>query len=475
MTDLKRGAHVHLIAICGVGMGALAGLLQSEGYRVTGSDQNIYPPMSGYLAGLGIQVVSGYSQGNLDERPDLVVVGNAISRNNSEVQEMLRLGVPYISFPQALGNFLIGSKRSIVIAGTHGKTTTTALMAWVLSKAGWDPGFFVGGIPVDSQSGFRKGTGDWVVVEGDEYDTAFFDKGPKFLHYKPEKVILTSVEYDHADIYTDLEHVKSAFGRLLEIVPPSGTLLVCNEYEAARTISAAARCRVTYYGDAEPRDWEARNSRCYQGRTLFEPYLRGDRQGMVEIPLIGAYNVKNSLAVYATASELGIAHDVIREGLASFSGVRRRQELRGEVGRIAVIDDFAHHPTAVRETILAVRSTYPGRRLWAIFEPRSNTSRRRIFERELPQALSYADRVVLAGIYQPEKIPEDERLDPENVVWEVNRQAGEPRAVHFERAGDIPEYVVSEARSGDVVLIMSNGGFDGIPDKILNLLRQMTL
>ena len=256
-----RGDHIHLIAICGVGMASLAGLLQAQGYRVTGSDQNIYPPMSAYLEEMGIEVLAGYKEENLKEAPDLVVVGNAVSRDNPEVQALLRLGVPYISFPQALGKFMIDEKSSVVISGTHGKTTTTALMAWVLAKAGWDPSFFIGGIPKDFQGGFRQGKGSWAVLEGDEYDSAFFDKGPKFLHYRPEKVILTGLEFDHADIYRDLEHVKSAFHRLVEIIPPSGTLLVCNDYEAAKDVSTAARCPVIFYGDGQPNAWQARSGR----------------------------------------------------------------------------------------------------------------------------------------------------------------------------------------------------------------------
>ncbi len=475
MIDLpERCGHIHLIAICGVGMASLAGLLQSQGFRVTGSDQSVYPPMSIYLEGLGIQVLSGYREEHLRERPDLVVVGNAVSRNNPEVQALLRLGIPYISFPQALGRFLIGSKRAIVVVGTHGKTTTSALMAWVLAKAEWDPSFFVGGIPVNFDGGLKQGEGPWVVVEGDEYDSAFFDKGPKFLHYEPEKVILTSLEFDHADIYRDLEHLKGAFLRLMEIIPPSGFLLVCNEYEAGRDVSAAARCPVMFYGEGEPRDWQARNVYVHEGRSLFEPFYKGRSEGLIEIPLMGRHNVNNALTVYAMARELGMDRQILTEALATFAGVKRRQEVKGEVGEITVIDDFAHHPTAVKETLEAVRSAYPGRRLWAIFEPRSHTSRRRIFEREFSLALGGADRIVLAGLYQPEKIPEKDRLPPAEVVREINRIGGDNRAVFMERANEIPAYVAKEAKPGDVILVMSNGGFDGVQEKILRALESRT-
>ena len=455
-------------------MASLAGLLQSQGYRVTGSDQNVYPPMSSYLERLGIQVLPGFTEEHLRERPQLVVIGNAVSRSNPEVEAVLRLEIPYISFPQALGRFLIGSQRSIVVAGTHGKTTTTSLMAWVLKGAGWEPSFFIGGIPVDFESGFMKGSGNWVALEGDEYDSAFFDKGPKFLHYRPEKVILTSLEFDHADIYRDLEHLKSAFQRLMEMIPLSGSLLVCNEYAAAKDVARCARCRVTFYGEKEPKDWEAKNVRVQNGASLFEPFYRGQAEGMVRIKLAGRHNVSNALAVYALGRELGIDREVLRDSLAAFSGVKRRQELKGEVGGIAVIDDFAHHPTAIKGTIEAVRAAYPGRRLWAIFEPRSNTSRRRIFEREFPQALSGADRVIVAGLYQPEKIPEKDRLAVEEVVREINRLSDDSRALLIEKTNEIPACVAAEARSGDVILVMSNGGFDGVQEKILRLLEQKT-
>jgi UDP-N-acetylmuramate: L-alanyl-gamma-D-glutamyl-meso-diaminopimelate ligase len=471
MKTLQRGAHIHLIAVCGVGMAPLAGLLQAQGYRVTGSDQNVYPPMSTYLAELRIEVMSGYAAEHLRDKPDLVVVGNAVSRNNPEVEEMLRLNVPYISFPQALGEFLIGAKRSLVIAGTHGKTTTSALMSWVLASAGREPSFFIGGMPRNFSGGFQQGSGDWVVLEGDEYDTAFFDKGPKFLHYKAEKVILTSVEFDHADIYRDLEHLKSSFRRLTESLPPKGGLLVCNEYESAREVAAAARCPVVYYGDDKPQGWSARNIRADGAATWFEPVHNGRADEPVKVAMIGRHNVMNALAVYATAKELGLAPATIREGMATFAGVCRRQELKGEAGGVAVIDDFAHHPTAIEETIEAVKRAYPGRRVWGIFEPRSNTSRRRFFAHEFPRALARADRVVVAGVYLPDKIPIEDRLPAEEVVAEINRLSGGTKAALIEQPDAIAHHVADNAARGDVVLVMSNGGFGGVQEKILQLLK----
>jgi len=468
MNDLPTaGAHIHLTAICGVGMASLAGLLQARGYRITGSDQNIYPPMSTYLEGIGVDVLPGYRAEHVSPRPDLVVIGNAISRNNPEAEAVLKQQIPYISFPEALGRFLIESRTSLVVAGTHGKTTTTALAAWVLNSAGLNPGFFVGGVPLNFGSGWRTGAGAHVILEGDEYDTAFFDKGPKFLHYRPRHVILTSVEFDHADIYRDLDHLKNAFARLIDIIPADGSLVLCGDYPAAVEISAAAHCLRISYGSPGNGDWHAANVEFHQGRSFFEPYYRGKSEGRVEAGVIGMHNVKNALAVYAQARALGIDRAQMLEGFATFAGVKRRQEVRGERRGVLVIDDFAHHPTAVRETIEAVRTAYRGRRLWAIFEPRSNTSKRKIFESEFATALALADRVVVAPVYQPDRVPDGERLSVDNVVDEINREAGKERARLIEKTSDNAAHVVREAAAGDVVLVMSNGGFDGVHDKIL--------
>jgi UDP-N-acetylmuramate: L-alanyl-gamma-D-glutamyl-meso-diaminopimelate ligase len=465
------GSHIHMIAICGVGMASLAGLLQSEGYRVTGSDQNVYPPMSTYLANIGIEVLPGFHAEHLSRRPDLTIIGNAVSRNNPEAQVVLGEGIPYISFPQALGRFLIGSRQSLVVAGTHGKTTTTALAAWVLTRAGLDPGFFVGGVPVNFGSGWGSGKGNYVVIEGDEYDSAFFDKGPKFLHYRPYNVILTSVEFDHADIYRDLDHVKASFHRLMDLIPQNGCLLFCNDYSAATEVAASASCRVLSYGEGEGADWTAKNIHMCEGKSFFEIRYRRQSEGHLEIALIGRHNVMNALAVYAMGREMGMEQSKLLDGFATFAGVKRRQEAKGERRGVLVIDDFAHHPTAVRETINAIKAAYPKRRLWAIFEPRSNTSRRNIFEREFSEALAPADHVILSGLHQPEKVPESERMSVENVVREINRLTGEDRALVIERTRDIPSYVAQNALGGDIVLVMSNGAFDGVQEKILSALE----
>jgi len=471
MTDVPpASSHIHLIAVCGVGMASLAGLLQSQGYRVTGSDQNIYPPMSTYLADVGIKVLPGFHAEHVSPRPDLVVVGNAISRNNPEAEAALSQNIPYISFPQALGQFLIGARTSLVVAGTHGKTTTTALAASVFTGAGLDPGFFVGGVPLNFGSGWKVGAGDHVVIEGDEYDTAFFDKGPKFLHYRPRNVILTSIEFDHADIYRDLDHVRSAFARLMEIIPGDGLMVVCSDYPVAVEIAAAARCNRLTYGDSGDADWTPEGLQYHEGRTFFEPCYRGKSEGRIEVTVIGRHNVKNALAVYAMGRAMDIKREKLLDGFRDFKGVKRRQETRGERRGVLLIDDFAHHPTAVRETIEAVKAAYGGRRLWAIFEPRSNTSKRKIFEREFAAALALADQVVVAAVHQPEKVPDGERLSVENVAREINRLGPDNRARLIETSAEIASFVSRNARSGDVVLVMSNGGFDAVQEKILQAL-----
>lgn len=463
---LAKNSHIHLIAICGVGMASLAGLLQSRGYRVTGSDENVYPPMSTYLQRIGIRIGTGYKQEHIADRPDLVIVGNVVSRNNTEVQAVLDAGIPYISFPDALGKFLIGSRQALVIAGTHGKTTTTALAAWLLASAGLDPGFFIGGVPLNFGSGWNAGSGSHVVLEGDEYDSAFFDKRPKFLHYRPYRAIVTSLEFDHADIYRDLDHLKEAFRQFLLLLPPDGLVVACYDDLAVREVVRVSSCRVISYGDDSGFDWSAGRLHAQRGKTFFAPCYKGNSDGTIELAMMGRHNVKNALAVYVVGREMGLAREDLLGAFASFSGVKRRQEIKGEKGGVLVIDDFAHHPTAVRETIDAVKRAYPGRRLWAVFEPRSNTSRRRIFAREFALALGTADRVIVAGLYLPEKIPQPERLQPAEVVEEINRsRAGCARYV--EKAAEIPAVIAGEARSGDLVLVMSNGGFEGVQEKIL--------
>lgn len=469
---LARGSHVHFIAICGVGMGSLAALMHAEGYRISGSDENVYPPMSTLLDSLGIAVEQGYRAEHLAPRPDLVVIGNAVSRGNAEAEEALRAGIPFVSLPQALGEFLVGDKQSVVVAGTHGKTTTTSLLAWVLSEGGLDPSFFVGGVPLNFGGGFRRGNGSWVVMEGDEYDSAFFDKGPKFLHYRPQCVVLTSVEFDHADIYRDLGQVKAAFRRLIDIIPVAGRLVVCSDYPEACELGRQADCPVTTYGVQSPAQWQARDITVQEASTRFAPCYGERAEGSVVLPLIGRHNVANALAVYATARQIGLSHALIARAMERFRGVRRRQELKGTASGVTVIDDFAHHPTAVADTIRAVREAYPGRRLWAIFEPRSQTSRRRVFLAEFARSLGLADRVIVAGLYEAQKIPPEQRLAPAELAAAINAQPREAPAAYLPGNEEIVRCVVREAAAGDVVLAMSNGSFGGLPDGLLAALRE---
>ena len=461
--------RVHLIAVCGTGMGSLAGMLAASGFEVTGSDQAIYPPMSGQLERWGIRVMQGYRAENLAPPPDLVVVGNAMSRGNPEVEALLASGIPYLSMPEALRLFFLKGKHPLVVTGTHGKTTTTAIAARVLLEAGRDPSLLVGGVTRDFEGGFRLGKGDVFVIEGDEYDSAFFDKGPKFLHYEPRSAILTSVEFDHADIYRDLEHVREAFRRFVALIPDLGLLAVCSDDAEALAAALTARCRILRYGLADNADLRGAIVEVGPAVTRFTASLRREPLGEFAIPLPGAHNVRNALGVIGACLDLGIEPGAIRAGLAAFGGVARRQELRGEVSGVAVIDDFAHHPTAVRETLDAVRARYPARRIWGIFEPRSNTSRRNIHQQALVRALEHADVAIIAGVDTPGKVPAPERLDPEVVAAELSERGRDARFI--EKVGDIVADVAARARPGDVLLIMSNGGFGGIHEKILAALR----
>jgi UDP-N-acetylmuramate: L-alanyl-gamma-D-glutamyl-meso-diaminopimelate ligase len=462
--------HIHLIAICGVGMSALAGMLQARGFRVTGSDQNVYPPMSTQLEALGIELRQGFSPDHLADHPDLIVVGNAVSRSNPEVGAMLEQGIPFLSLPQALAEFFLQDRHPIVVAGTHGKTTTASLMAWVLESAGLDPSYMIGGIPRNFGTNYKLGTGTFFVVEGDEYDTAFFDKGPKFLHYHPRSAILTSVEFDHADIYRDLDHVKEAFGRFVQILPPHGYLAVGIDFPHALDVMASAPCRWDGYGFSDQAHWRAGNVEADEAATQF--LVRHQHQGIGTIrwALVGRHNIQNALGVIAVARRLGISFAEIRKGLQSFAGVKRRQEVRGVVRDITVIDDFAHHPTAIRETLAALRTRYHGRQLWAIFEPRSATSRRATFQDDFVEAFAEADRVVIGGLFNPDNIPAEARLSPERLAQDIARRCTKD-AVYLPEVDAIVDHVSTATRPGDVVAIMSNGGFGGIHEKLLEALK----
>ncbi len=452
-------------------MSALAGMLQSRGFRVTGSDQHVYPPMSTQLEALGIELRQGFSPDHLADHPDLVVVGNAVSQSNPEVQAMLAQNLPFLSFPQALAEFFLGERHPIVVAGTHGKTTTASLMAWVLESAGLDPSYMIGGIPRNFGTNYQLGRGSFFVVEGDEYDTAFFDKGPKFLHYRPRSAILTSVEFDHADIYRDLDHVKAAFQRFVHILPSDGYLAAGIDFPHVHDLLTSVPCRWEGYGFSEQAAWQAIEVEPEVEVTRFVVQYQGRRMGTMSWGLVGRHNIQNALAVIAVAHRLGVSFDDIRQGVQSFAGVKRRQEVRGIVRDITLIDDFAHHPTAIHETLAALRARYHDRRLWAIFEPRSATSRRAIFQEDFVDAFAEADGVVIAGLFNPEMIPSDARLSPDRLAQDIVCRYGKP-AVSLPTVEAIVAHLTACVRPGDVVAIMSNGGFGGIHEKLLAALQQ---
>jgi UDP-N-acetylmuramate: L-alanyl-gamma-D-glutamyl-meso-diaminopimelate ligase len=451
------------MGICGVGMASLAGLLRQRGFEVTGSDESVYPPMSDFVAAMGVEIKKGWSPDNLDPAPDLVIIGNVIRRENPEAQAVMARGLPYMSMPEALGHFFLEGRRSIVIAGTHGKTTTTGLTAWLLDAAGLSPGFMIGGIVGGFGAGFRLGEGTDFVIEGDEYDTAFFDKGPKFLHYRPKLTAITGVEFDHADIYADLEAVKTSFARLIAIIPEGGLLLA---YQGCATLAGllpGARCQVESYGVDEG-DWRAAEPSFGPQGSSFE-LLRGkDSLGRFTSPLHGRHNLANTACALALAIHAGAGVDALRRGLATFAGVKRRQEVKGEVAGVTLIEDFAHHPSAVRVTLEALRAAYPGRRLICAFEPRTNSSRRKVFQDDYARAFGAADLCLIREAPGLDKIPEEERFSSARLVAEL--AAAGRKAHFFPDTAAIVDYVVANALPGDVVVTMSNGGFDGIQEKL---------
>lgn len=467
-----RTPHIHLIAVGGVAMATLAAMLKERGYRVTGSDQGVYPPMSDFLARAGIAVMQGYRADNLVPAPELVIVGNAVSRANPEVAALLETNIPYLSFPQALARFFLAGKRPLVVAGTHGKTTSTALLAWVLEKAGRQPGMLVGGISRNFGRGYQLGEGEFFVVEGDEYDSAFFDKDPKFLHYRPQAVLLNAVEFDHADIYRNLQHVKDAFGRLLAIVPTGAPLLVCSDFPAALDVARTAGKPFATFGFCNDAEWQVQDV-IDDGKGLFFTVTRNQQEvGRFTTPLLGRMNIRNALGVSALCAELGLSTAEIAPGMASFLGVERRQELVGEANGITIIDDFAHHPTAVTVTIEAVRLRYPHRRLWAVFEPRSNTCRRRVFQKPLTTALALADQAVIGPVYTKPQDPlaAEDLFSPAELTADLQAVGREAHA--GQSVEEVCTFLTEACRLGDVVLVMSNGAFGGLPRKLLAALQE---
>jgi UDP-N-acetylmuramate: L-alanyl-gamma-D-glutamyl-meso-diaminopimelate ligase len=463
--------HVHLIGICGTAMASLAGMLKQRGFHVTGSDHAAYPPMSDFLASLHIPISQPFSECNLQPHPDLVVVGNAISRGNPELEYVLDRRIPFESMSQVLHDEFLTGRERLVVVGTHGKTTTASLLAWLFHHAGRAPSFLIGGIPENFGSSFGLDSGNEFILEGDEYDTAFFDKGPKFLHYFPDAVILTSVEFDHADIYKNLDEVKTAFARLVNLIPRRGLLVAWDGHPNVDECVGRAFCRVERYGFKEQSGWRVVNVEYTPNLTSWHILRDGEPWGEFAFPLAGEYNVLNATAAAALAANYGIAKDAIADGLRSFRSVKRRLEVKAEVHGITIIDDFAHHPTAIAETLKALRTRYPGRRLWAILEPRSNTLRRKVFQNELARSLSVADEVVVAAIFKSEAIPEHERLDAAAVIAKVHA-AGKPARL-LDTADAIVDSIGPELRAGDVVAILSNGGFAGIYEKLPARLRSL--
>jgi len=474
MTKLK---HIHLIGICGTAMASLAGMLKHRGFHVTGSDAAAYPPMSDFLRDLDIPVAQPFDAKNLEPKPDLIVVGNAISRGNVELEHVLDQRLAFCSLPQLLHDEFLVGKEVLVVAGTHGKTTTTSMLSWIFHSAGLDPSFLIGGIAENFGSSFHLGSGKHFILEGDEYDTAFFDKGPKFLHYFPDAIILTSVEFDHADIYKDLEAVETAFKRLVNLIPRRGKIVAfdgvvgdASESASLERCLAKAFCPVERYGAGERAQWKVTSLRVGAERTTWTVLRNGQHFADLEFPLAGEYNVWNATAAAALASSCGISKEEIAEALKTFKSVKRRLEVKAQINGVTIIDDFAHHPTAIAGTLKALRARYAGARLWAILEPRSNTLRRRVLQSDLARSLGQADEVVVANVFRSDAVPENERLELPALAAEIE-QNGRPVRLLAD-ADAIVQSIAPELRSGDVVAILSNGGFGGIYEKLPARLRE---
>jgi UDP-N-acetylmuramate: L-alanyl-gamma-D-glutamyl-meso-diaminopimelate ligase len=491
---------VHLMAICGMAMGSLAGMLKETGYEVRGSDEHVYPPMSDQLAHLGVSYFEGFHASNLDWNPEMVVVGNVITRANPEAEALRERGIPYSSLPQILAQLFIRDRHAIVVTGTHGKTTTSGILAWTLCHTKRDPGFLVGGVLKNFDSTYGVGTGDYFVVEGDEYDTAYFDKVPKFVHYRPKTGILTSIEYDHADIYDDLERIKREFTKFVHLIPPDGLLVACIDDPNVKEVITACSAPLQTYGYSADADWTIGDISRNGGQTVFTVYYQNALFGTFQSSLIGQHNLLNLLAAIAVLHHLRLPPQEIDVGLRTFAGIKRRQEVRGIVNEIIVLDDFAHHPTAVKATIKAVKAHYiddytplaplkggfyrspleggqggvksgQGGVLWSVFEPRTAATRRDIFQQEYVTAFLDADIAIIADVHRPEKAPEGHRFSPDRLVQDLHQRGIE--AYHISGVENIIASLIPRLQPGDVVLIMSNGSFGGIHQKLLQKLRRL--
>jgi len=466
--------HYHLIGICGTAMASLAGMLQARGHHVTGSDLNVYPPMSTMLEQLGINVFHGYKREHLTPAPDCVIVGNAIPRGNPEVEETLKRKLLYRSQAEVVKEEFIRGRHSLAVAGTHGKTTTTSIAAWVMDQGDLNPTFLIGGVAQNFGHSFRVTDSDYFIIEADEYDTAYFDKGPKFMHYLPELAIVNNIEFDHADIYRDLDAVKLAFRRFMNLVPENGRLIAGWDSPHVRAVveSFGERLftRLETFGTDSSAKWQVRNAEFGGELSRFEVFCENEAWGEFRTPLVGEFNLLNCLAVIVAADAWGVSKEKIQSALASFQNVKRRAEVRGEERGVLVIDDFAHHPTAVRETLRALRARYRDRRLIAVFEPRSWSSRLAVFQDDYANAFAAADYVVIAAVFDSDKVTEKGRALDTRALIDAISQQGKP-AIALPDASEIVTHLVPELREGDVVAIMSNGGFGGIHERILNALR----
>src|SRR5215813_1981202 len=468
--------HVHVIGIGGSAMAPLAGMLREYGFRVTGSDSGVYPPASTLLESLGISFYHSFDAAHLQPTPDLAVIGNVIARGNPELEEVLDRRIPYRSLPEMLEEVFLPGKHSIVVSGTHGKTTTTAMLAWIFQTAGKRPNFLVGGVAENFGKSYGLGGGDELILEGDEYETAFWDRGPKFFHYHPDDLIVTSLEFDHADIYRDFETYQLAFKRLVNLVPRNGRVVIWGDSQdsgpALRAAAEKAFCPVHTYGFSKENEWVASEPVASEDGMHFEVFRDGKAFGKFHLAASGKHNVLNALAAIIVAQGRGIPVNNIQEALKTFKSVKRRLDVKGEFGGILVVDDFAHHPTAVRATIAAARGRWPGRRLWAILEPRSNSMRRKVFEDALPQALATADKVILGGVYHASQLGDENRLNPESVAENVCKFGVDARFLGGAEA--IAEHLASNGKVGDLFLIMSNGSFDGLCQKLTDRLAAAT-
>jgi UDP-N-acetylmuramate: L-alanyl-gamma-D-glutamyl-meso-diaminopimelate ligase len=464
--------HLHLLGIAGAAMAPVAGMLKERGFHVTGSDTGVYPPASTLLNSLGIPWNEGYREENLRPAPDLAVIGNASSRGNPELEYILDEKIPYCSMPQILEEYFIPGHTSIVVAGTHGKTTTTAMLAWIFHVAGRRPDFLVGGVvPNFSDRSYGLGGGDEFIIEGDEYDTAFFDKAPKFLHYHPDELILTSLEFDHADIYPDLASIALQFRRLIGLVPRRGRVLIWGESAELKEVAAKAFCRVETFGLTSECDWQAGDILWHDAATEFRVARDGREVARIRMPMAGKHNVLDALAAVALSHGRGVGREAIERALATFQSVRRRMEVKGEANGVLIVEDFAHHPTAIRLTLEAARTRWPGRKIWAAIEPRSNTMRRKVFQDILPDALAASDGVMIGPVNRPQLLSEDDRFSPQALVEALRKRGRVAEALNS--SAEIADHLADRVGPGDLVLVMSNGSFDGLCTKLLDRLNSV--